>query len=125
MLYSSRKSAVIRYILTSAICAASAIISDDKSFRLFMFVLSGGILVLLCIFYLFWMGFDNGSFTAFYSQDNLEKRDKFIRYFGIFTNYGAIITVVLFLREDLMGIILSAVFFDITYCGKYFLFSNQ
>lgn len=125
MLYSSRKSAVIRYILTSAICAASAIVSDDKSFRLFMFVLSGGILVLLCIFYLFWMGFDNGSFTAFYSQDNLEKRDKFIRYFGIFTNYGVIITVVLFLREDLMGIILSAVFLILLIVESIFYFQTN
>lgn len=109
MLYSSRKSAVIRYILSSAICAASAIISDDKSFRMFMLVLTGAFLALLFIFNLFWKGFDNGSFTASYSQDNLKKRDKFIRYFGIFTNYGVIITIILYLREDLVGIILSAV----------------
>lgn len=125
MLYSSRKSAVIRYILTSIICAVSAIISDDKNFSLFMLVLTGSFLALLFIIYLFWKGFDNGSFTAFYSQDNLKRRDKYIRYFSIFANYGVIITVILHSKEDLVGIILSAVFLVLLIVESIFYFRTN
>lgn len=125
MLYSSRKSAVIRYILTSIICAVSAIISDDKNFSLFMLVLTGSFLALLFIIYLFWKGFDNGSFTAFYSQDNLKRRDKYIRYFSIFANYGVIITVILHAKEDLVGIILSAVILVLLIVESIFYFRTN
>lgn len=125
MLYSSRKSAVIRYILTSIICAVSAIISDDKNFSLFMLVLTGSFLALLFIIYLFWKGFDNGGFTAFYSQDNLKRRDKYIRYFSIFANYGVIITVILHAKEDLVGIILSAVILVLLIVESIFYFRTN
>ncbi len=125
MLYSSRKSAVIRYILTGIICAVSAIISDDKNFSLFMLVLTCSFLALLFIIYLFWKGFDNGSFTAFYSQDNLKRRDKYIRYFSIFSNYGVLITVILHAKEDLVGIILSAVILVLLIVESIFYFRTN
>lgn len=124
-LYSSRRSAVIRYVLTSIICAVSAIISEDKDFRLFMLVMTGSFLALLFIIYLFWKGFDNGSFTAFYSQENLRKRDKSIRYLSIFVNYGVIVTMILHAREDLAGIILSAVILVLLIAESIFYFRTN
>lgn len=77
-LYTSRKSAVIRYLLTCIICAVSAMIFGDKTFRAFMLAVTG---ISLAVHW-FWKGYDAGDFAAFYAQENLNRRDKYLRCFS-------------------------------------------
>lgn len=61
------------------------------------------------IYKFFWDGLDKGTFNALYSQDNINKRDVFLRYCGIFVLYATICTVALFLSENVAGIVITAI----------------
>lgn len=106
--YASRKTTIIRFIISMLICALSVVLADDNNFRIFMMITFVAIGLVMLIYKLFWDGFDKGTFDVLYSHDNLEKRDLFMRYCGIIVLYGIICTVVLFLSENVIGLIITA-----------------
>lgn len=107
--YTSRKTTIIRFIISMLICAASALFANDNNFRIFMIIVSVAIVAVIFIYKIFWNGYDKGAFNALYSQDNLRKRDLFMRYCSIIVFYATICTVALFLSEDTIGLTITAI----------------
>ena len=107
--YISRKITIIRFVISMLICVASAVFANENDFRIFMIIVSVAIGAVMLIYKFFWDGYDKGTFDAFYTQDNLRKRDLFMRYCGIIALYAAICTVVLFLLDNFIGILVTAI----------------
>ena len=100
--YVTRKAAITRFIISTVICIASSLFADNAEFRIFMLIMAAVIGILVFIYKLFWDGLDKGSFKAFYSRDNLKKRDIYMRYCTVFALYGVICTVALYALKNIL-----------------------
>lgn len=85
--YLSRKTAIVRLSTVIIISFLSALINPDTDYKLW-FGLSGMLcLLLLFIFRLFWKGYDDGKFSALFSNQDLIARDIVIKYSTILLLY--------------------------------------
>lgn len=113
--YSSRNVSVIRYVTAMITAVSTAIFVNDSEFRMFMLIVAFVIGMVLFIFKLFWNGIDNGTITAFYSEDNLKKRESVVNFCGIIVFYFTFFTLGVYCVENNIAMKLMIVFFAVAF----------
>ncbi len=92
--------------------------------RLLLIVLALAMVGVLYIFVMFWKGMDKGSFALFYSQENLLKRDRIIRYVSLITMHFSF-AMIFFLFESVVGYIIGTLFIVLFAIESIFFFKTE